>query len=165
MNRKLQVIKNFRPWSAGSVDPPYRPGGRDKSHEIYDKPIPIRDLAAQNRVRCYRDCCGDDNIPGKYGEIFRYGIGRLGVQIGGPRANNTKTAVPERSNVRINSLHQRYGWEISQQGDGEIIFIVPESQVKDALKAIKAFRFRQPASPELLAKRVRALAAYRAEPR
>jgi hypothetical protein len=112
-------------------------------------------------VRWYRDACGDDYIPGKYGEIFRYGVGRLGVQIGGPRANNTKTDVPEGSNQRINTVAKRYDWPISQGGDGEIIFIAPEASIQDALKAIKAYRMPKggipPDDPEARERGLRAI--------
>lgn len=34
---------------------------------------PLRALAHQCRLRCYRDACRDWNIPGRWGEIFWYG--------------------------------------------------------------------------------------------
>jgi hypothetical protein len=58
---------------------------------------PLRALAHQYRLRCYRDACGDWNIPGRWGEIFWYSSAhdglpdRIGVQLGGPRANGSPT--------------------------------------------------------------------------
>jgi hypothetical protein len=141
MKMKVTKPKPIHPWNKGSVSPvQYGPGKRDEDHEACDKPTPIRELAENHGVRWYRDACGDDHIPGKFGEIFRYGIGKLGVQIGGPRANNTKTQIPEGSNKYINAIIRRYHWPVSQCGAGEIVFIVPENSINDALKAIRAYR-------------------------
>ena len=134
-------VKPVRPWTPGSVRPVrLRPGPREASHEAVDRPTPIRELAEAHRVRWYRDACGDDHIPGKYGEIFRVAVGCLGVQIGGARANGTQTDVPEGSNVRVNAVARRFGWTIAQLGDGEAIFAVPEETLKDALGPIGAYR-------------------------
>lgn len=144
LNPVKRTFRLIHPWSPGSVAPiPYRPGARDEDHEKYDRPVPIRELAFNHGKRWYRDACGDDNIPGKYGEIFRYGIGKLGVQIGGPHANNTKTDVPEGSNARINSILRSRRWPISQKGDGEVVFVVPEPEVRAAFEAIEAYRVRR----------------------
>jgi hypothetical protein len=140
--------KPIHPWSKGSVSPiSYGPGKRDADHEAYDMPIPIRELAAIHGVRWYRDACGDDYIPGKYGEIFRYRVGKLGVQIGGLRANNTNTEISVGSNKYINKVVERHHWTVSQGGDGEIIFIVAEIEIKNALKEISAYKM--PKGPDL----------------
>lgn len=117
-----------------------RPGPRDASHEAVDQPTPLRALAVAHGVRWYRDACGDDHIPGRWGEIFRAGVGRLGVQIGGPRPNGTRTDVPEGSNVRVTAVARRFGWPVPQRGDGEAIFSVPDGQLEEALKVIGAYR-------------------------
>ncbi len=133
--------KPVHPWSPGSVRPVrLRPGPRSPSHEAVDGPKPIRELAEAHRVRWYRDACGDDHIPGKYGEIFRLGVGRLGVQVGGPRANGTPTTVPEGSNIRVNAVARRFGWPLRQRGYGEAVFEVAEEALRDVMRAIGAYR-------------------------
>jgi len=132
------------PWTPGSVHPVrLRPGPREASHDAVDQPMPLRALAEAHGVRWYRDACGDDHIPGRWGEIFRAGVGRLGVQFGGPRANNTRTDVPEGSNARILAVARRFGWPVSQRGDGEAVFSVADGQLGDALKALGAYRKRR----------------------
>ncbi len=102
----------------------------------------IRELATAHRLRCRRDPCGDYSISGKWGEMFRYDEGKLGVQIGGPRADGTMTAVPEGSNKRINQAKLLWG-EPSQEGDGEAIFAIPEERLLEAARMIGAYRKRQ----------------------
>ncbi len=112
----------------------------------------IRGLATTHRLRCRRDSCGDYSILGKWGEMFCYDEGRIGVQIGGPRANGSMTAVPEGSNKRINQARRLWG-EFSQCGDGEAIFVVPEDRLVEAAQMIGAYRKRQ-LSPEQMARLV-----------
>ena len=164
MRMRQGPAKPVHPWSPGSISPIlYGAGSRNEDHEKHDQPTPIAELAGSRRLRWYRDACGDDNIPGRYGEIFRYGIGKLGVQIGGPRANNTKTEIPEGSNQRINTIIKRHSWLISQHGDGEIIFIVEESAIKDALAAIHPYKIAKgpTLSPEQISRGTAALKKYR----
>jgi len=147
--------KPIHPWTPGSVRPVrLRPGSREAPHEQGSRPKPLWELAEAHGVRWYRDACGDDSVPGRRGEIFRLGVGRLGVQIGGPRANNTSADVPEGSNARILAVQRRHGWAYSQRGDGEAVFTVAEDQLPGALRAIGAYRKprgRTP-SPEVIAK-------------
>jgi len=77
----------------------------------------VKELSGAHRLRCYRDPCGDYHISGKYGEIFSHGPGRLGVQVGGPRANRTETAItPAGANRVIARLRREGRWPISQAG-------------------------------------------------
>ncbi len=62
----------------------------------------VKEFAVKHRLRWKRDTCGDINILGKWGEIFRFSESMIGVQIGGPRANGSMTAVSPGSNQRIN---------------------------------------------------------------
>ncbi len=109
---------------------------------------PLRALAVRHRFRCYRDACGDWNIPGRWGEIFWYGAAhdglpdRIGVQIGGPRANRSQTAVPLGSNKRINRVREMFG-KPSQAGDGEAVFVIPAVRILEAARVIGAFRRRR----------------------
>jgi hypothetical protein len=112
-------------------------------------------------VRWYRDACGDDHIPGRWGEIFRLGVGQLGVQVGGPRANGTQTDVPEGSNARVYAVGRRTGWSVTQRGDGEAIFAVPDGLLKDALRVIGAYRKPKRGSGPPLEARERGLAALK----
>jgi hypothetical protein len=166
MKMKTTKPKPIHPWSKGSVNPiPYGPGKRDEDHEAYDNPTPIRELATIHGLRWYRDACGDDYIPGKYGEIGRHGIGKLSVLIGGQRANNTQTQIPVGSNKYINAVIKRSHWPVSQGGDGEIIFIVPENSIREALNAIKPYRMPKggnlPNTPESRERGRKALKIWR----
>ncbi len=129
------------PWTPGSVRPVrLRPGHCDASHIAVDRLTPIRALAEGLGVRWYRDACGDDHIPGRWGEVFRLGVGRLGVQIGGSRANNTMTDVPEGSNTRILAAARQHNWPATQRGSGEAVFAVPEEAIQEVLRTIGAYR-------------------------
>ncbi len=127
---------------------------------------PLRALAQQHRLRCYRDACGDWNIPGRWGEIFWYGSAhdglpdRIGVQLGGPQANNSLTKITEKgANLRINRLMRRWG-PPSQRGDGEAVFVLPDDRILEAAGAIGAKR-RRSLSPELRAAAIERLARVR----
>jgi hypothetical protein len=127
---------------------------------------PLRSLAHQYRLRCYRDACGDWNIPGRLGEIFwcvsaRDGLqDRIGVQIGGPRANGSPTSTTEKGgNLRINRLLQIWG-QPSQRGDGEAVFVLPADRILEAAGAIGAKR-RRSLSPDLRAAAIERLARFR----
>lgn len=150
--------KPIHPWSPGSVDPiTYRPGPRDEDHEAIDKPTPIRESARIHGVRWYRDACGDDQIPGKCGEIFRYGISKLGVQIGGPRANGTQSKAGKPT---VNRISEQYKWPICQGGENEIVFLVDECEIEDALEAVKAYRISKGPSCEVREKGIAAMEKY-----
>ena len=41
----------------------------------------INTFAENNRLKVEKDDCGDAIIPGKYGHIYEYGSGKLGVCI------------------------------------------------------------------------------------
>ncbi len=106
----------------------------------------MKEFAVKHRLRWKRDACGDINIVGKWGEIFRYGESMIGVQIGGPRANGSTTRVPPGSNKRINQARRLWG-EPSQSGDGEAIFVLSEDRLPEAARITGAYRKRV-ASPE-----------------
>ena len=62
----------------------------------------LRALAERHRLRGYRDPCADWNIPGRWGEIFWYGVIRAGASSSswrparGAHANGSRKAlVPE----------------------------------------------------------------------
>ena len=122
----------------------------------------IRELATAHRLRCRRDSCGDYEILGRRGAIFRYGPGRIGMQIGGPRASGTMTAVPEGSNKRINQAKRLWG-EPSQEGSGEAIFAIPEERLLEAAKVIGAYRKRQ-VSPQEAARLAEMAIRFRRTP-
>jgi hypothetical protein len=104
-------------------------------------------------MRCYRDACGDWNIPGRWGEIFWQSAAhdgfpdRIGVQLGGPHANGSPTRTTAKgANLRINRLVQCWG-KASQRGDGEAVFVLPADRIREAADTIAAKR-RRALSPE-----------------
>jgi hypothetical protein len=130
---------------------------------------PLRELAERARLKCYRDACGDYNVPGRIGEIFWFGAAhdglpdRIAVQIGGPRADNAPTKVSEQGgNIRINRLIAE--WDVpNQRGSGEAVFILPASRLAEAARAIQAKR-RRTMSPEQREKAVERLARFQKRP-
>ncbi len=114
----------------------------------------MKEFAVKHRLRWKRDACGEVNILGKWGEIFRYGKGEIGAQIGGPRADGSRTAVSPGSNQRINRARRLWG-EPTQGGDGEAVFILPEDRLMEAARMIGAYRKRQ-LSPEHMARLIEA---------
>ncbi len=134
---------------------------------VRSRPVdPLRALAHRYRLRCYRDACGDWNIPGRWGEIFWYGSAhdglpdRIGVQIGGPRANNSPTRTTMKgANVRINRLLQIWG-KPSQRGDGMAVFLLPAGRILEAAGAIGAKR-RRSLSHEQRAAAIKRLERFR----
>jgi hypothetical protein len=140
---------------------------REPTVAMRTRPVdPLRSLAHQYRLRSYRDACGDWNIPGRWGEIFWYGSAhdgfpdRIGVQIGGPRANGSPTRTTEEGgNLRINRLLQIWG-QPSQRGDGEAVFVLPADRILEAASAIGAKR-RRSLSPEQRAAAIERLVRVR----
>ncbi len=103
----------------------------------------IREMATTHRVRCRRDGCRDYYIPGRRGEIFQYGPGTIGVQIGGPAADGRDLG---RRVVLVKKCRRVEGDPV-QDGDGEAIFVLPASRLLEAARVIQAYRKRQ-LSPE-----------------
>ena len=144
--------------------------GGSVSH-VPTRPVdPLRALAQQHRLRRYRDACGDWNIPGRWGGIFWYGsahdglVDRIGVQIGGPRANGTPTRTIGRgANLRINRLIPRWG-KPSQRGDGEAVFVLPADRILEVAQEIGA-RTRRLLTPEQRARAIERLERARRRPR
>jgi hypothetical protein len=140
---------------------------RDISVGVRPRPVdPLRAFAEQHRLRSYRDACGAWNIPGQWGEIYWYGSARdglpdrVGVQIGGPRANGSPTRTTEKGgNLRINRLIQSWG-KPNQRGDGEAVFVVPADRILDAAADIGAKR-RRSLSPDQRAAAIQRLQRFR----
>ncbi len=150
---------------ATAAESPKTEGG-PVSHERTRPVDPLRSVVHQYRLRCFRDACGDWSIPGWWGEIFWYGSARdglpdrIGVQIGGPRANGSPTRTTEKGgNLRINRLMHRWG-PPSPRGDGEAVFVLPADRILEAASAIGAKR-RRSLSPELRAAAIKRLKRFR----
>lgn len=122
----------------------------------------LRQAAATNRLRCYRDRCGDWNIPGRRGEIYLYDAGHISVQIGGPRADGTATAITEKgANVLIRRLEREGRWHCQIDGDGEGVFVAPLADLALAAKLIQARRSRKGGQGPPAEARIRGLEAIR----
>ncbi len=103
----------------------------------------IRGMATTHRVRCRRDGCRDYYIPERRGEIFQYGVDTIGVQIGGPATDGRNLG---RRVVLVKKCRRVWDDPV-QDGDGEAIFLLPESRLLEAAQVVKAYRKRQ-LSPE-----------------
>jgi len=103
----------------------------------------INTFAEKNRLKVKKDDCGEAIIPGKYGHIYEYGSGKLGVCI----MSNSGNAF--RWN-RTRAAFTAAGMDITQNGDHEgCATFDPENatQAKTAMLRAKV-RTRRQVSPE-----------------
>ena len=100
-------------------------------------------FAENNRLKVTKDECGDAIIPGKYGHIYEYGSGKLGVCI---MSNSGNAYRWNRSRAAFTAA----GMDITQNGDHEgCATFDPKNatQVKTAMFYAKV-RTRRQVSPE-----------------
>ena len=75
----------------------------------------MKELAQKHRFRCERDACGDYNILGRRGRIFRYSRGKIGVEVYGTAK-------------LFNKIRGMWG-EPEQDGDTEAVWVRPETDL------------------------------------
>ena len=89
----------------------------------------IDQLAEQHRLRTRRDECNDTIIPGRVGQIYENGAGRLGV-LYMPDSDAKHEPHPTRWNNRRRKLLAA-GCQIKNDGDGEgVALFDPENQAQ-----------------------------------
>jgi len=97
-------------------------------------------LAAPYGIRVYRDKCGDENLPGRFGEIFRHGPDCLAVQFGGPRANGTRIPSRRKMRWRLRQTTQMVGLRRIVVGEDEVLFHFPDALLPQVAHLIGAYR-------------------------
>lgn len=98
-------------------------------------------LAKPLRLRVYRDKCGDENITGRFGEIFRYAPDRLAVQLGGPYANGHPAKMSARlTRCRIRQAKKDARLRLLVEGNKEALFVAPERLLSELPRVVWAYR-------------------------
>jgi hypothetical protein len=120
-----------------------RRGRRTADHSRVDQPVPLATLAEHGGLRVYRDVCGDDNVPGRWGEIYRHSPGRLAVQVGGPRANGKATATPLGANRYIREAAMDPRLTPWAEGNGEGVFLFDDVHLRWVAALIGAYKKRR----------------------
>jgi hypothetical protein len=96
-------------------------------------------LAAPHGLRVYRDACGDENLPGRFGEIFRHGPDCLAVQFGGVRANGTQTDDLRKMRWRMRQAKRTQGLRRIMVGREEALFHFPDALLLTVAHLIGAY--------------------------
>ncbi len=97
-------------------------------------------LASPYGLRVYRDACGDENIPGRYGEIFRHGPGVLSVQVGGTLATGKRLTERWKIRWRIRFLLRDPQCHRVAGGKEEALFHFPDRLLPEVATVIQAYR-------------------------
>ncbi len=100
----------------------------------------LAELATPHGLRVYRDKTGDENLPGRFGEIFRQGPGCLAVQFGGSRANGTRVRARRKARWRIRQATRMNGLQRFVAGDQEAIFHFPDALLPEVTQLIEAYQ-------------------------
>ena len=100
----------------------------------------LASLAAPLGLRVYQDACGDENLPGRFGEIFRHGPGCLAVQFGGVRANGTPVPSRRKMRWRLRQTKRLGGLRRIVLGDDEALFHFPEALLPQVAQLMGAYR-------------------------
>ena len=103
----------------------------------------INTFAENNRLKVEKDDCGDAIIPGKYGHIYEYGSGKLGVCI----MSNSGNA------FRWNRAREAFiasGIDVTQNGDTEgCATFDPENATRAKIAMLHAkVKMKRQVSPE-----------------
>ena len=129
---------------------PRRPRrSRRRTGQAWGDDVPtLATLAAPQGLRVYRDACGDENLPGRFGEIFRHGPGCLAVQFGGVRANGRPIRPPwPQVQWRLRRARRLAGLRRVRRGDAEVIFHFPDALLPAVAQLIEAYRAYRAAGP------------------
>ena len=123
------------------LTPPRRPRRTQPAGHVWGDGVPtLAELAAPHGLRVYRDKAGDENLPGRFGEIFRHGPGCLAVQIGGVRANGTRVLGRRKVRWRIRQAKRHVGLRLFVEGDEEAIFHFPDALLPEVAQLMEAYR-------------------------
>ena len=109
-------------------------------HAWGDNVPTLATLAAPHGLRVYRDHAGDENLPGRFGEIFRHGPGCLAVQFGGVRANGTAVPARRKMRWRLRQAKRTQGLHRVVVGDEEVLFHFPDALLPTVAQLIEAYR-------------------------
>ena len=123
-----------------SASPRRRRRTQQAGHPWGDGVPTLAALAAPYGLRVYRDKCGDENIPGRFGEIFRHGPDCLAVQFGGPRANGTRVPSRRKMRWRLRQTTQMVGLRRIVVGEDEVLFHFPDALLPQVAHLIGAYR-------------------------
>jgi len=125
-----------------SASPRRRRRTQQAGHPWGDGVPTLAALAAPYGLRVYRDKCGDENIPGRFGEIFRYGPACLAVQFGGSRANGTPVRDRRKVRWRMQQATRTIGLRCVVGGETEAIFHCPDALLPEVATLMGAYRTR-----------------------
>jgi hypothetical protein len=113
---------------------------RQPAHAWGDGVPTLATLASPHGFRVYRDKCGDENIPGRFGEVFRHGPGCLAVQFGGLRANGTRLRDRRKVRWRLQQARRTVGLRRFVVGEEEVIFHFPDTLLPEVAQMIEAYQ-------------------------
>ncbi len=99
------------------------------------------------------DECDDPVILGRYGLLYPYDEGTIGVIVESSTAHRV---------LKVKQQHPE--WELFVEGDTEAAFLAPVSELDVAAEAIKSYR-RRTVSPEAAARAAERLRRWREESR
>ncbi len=120
---------------------PRRPRhGKRPADHIWNDAVPtLASLAAPQGLRVYRDACGDENLPGRFGEIFRHGPDCLAVQFGGVRANGNRIRDPRKAWWRLQQAKRMPRLHLNVDGEDEAVFHFPDALLATVAELIGAY--------------------------
>ena len=122
-----------------SASPRRRRRTQQAGHPWGDGVPTLAALAAPYGLRVYRDKCGDENIPGRFGEIFRHGPDCLAVQVGGVRANGIHIDDPRKVRWRMRQAKRTQGLRRIMVGREEALFRFPDALLLTVAHLIGAY--------------------------
>ena len=148
MKRSIDSTRKFQP-----VAPRGKRHRTQLAGHVWGDGVPtLAVLAAPYGIRVYRDTCGDENLPGRFGEVFRHGPDCLAVQFGGVRANGTQTDDPRKVRWRLRKAQRTEGLRRIRVGREEALFHCPDALLPRVAHLIGAYQaYRKPGPSGTLA--------------
>ncbi len=117
-----------------------RPRRNQPAPPVWGTEVPtLAVLAAPHGFRVYRDVCGDENLPGRFGEIFRHGPDCLAVQFGGVRANGRRFRDPRKVWWRRQQAKRMPRLHLIVDGEDEAVFHFPDALLATVAELIGAY--------------------------